>query len=377
MEGVKWRKAVEALQSCVKMMAPHDRIMVTLFENSFRDFSEAPMPPAEMLADEAFRQLEGCGTTGGTEMGPALSHVVDLIPKHSAGRRTNLVLITDAQVGNERAILGILKRAPGLAIHCFGIDNTLNDALLQALTRQQGGSFHSLHPKDDIREAVTALGCTLRQPILLDLQLSNGWETADHRIPDLYAGQVHYACARRTGSAELTLTAQDPVGKPVVMTFHTAESHSDAPYLQWCKTRIQRLLAEDPQSKPAIELSKAANLICELTAFVAWDEKEKVAVAGRELVQPSLEFETLGKVRFCMASPVSRRAPRMILEDLDSLGLPEKAAGGVDHLPKGGVEPWRKTLLELGNRIRQPELRDQLAAINRGLRFIEDTNRSG
>jgi len=60
----------------------------------------------------------------------------------------------------------------------------------------------------------------------------------------------------------------------------------------------------------------------------------------------------------------------MILEDLDSLGLPEKAAGGVDRTPKGGVEPWRKTLLELGNRIRQPELRDQLVAINRGLRFI-------
>jgi hypothetical protein len=282
-------------------------------------------------------------------------------------------LITDAQVGNERAILGILKRAPGLAIHCFGIDNALNDALLQALTRQQGGSFHSLHPKDDIREAVTALGCTLRQPILLDLQLSKGWETADHRIPDLYAGQVHYACARRTGSAELTLTAQDPAGKPVVMRFQTADSHSDAPYLQWCKTRIQRLLAEDPQSKPAIELSKTANLICELTAFVAWDEQEKVAIAGRELVQSSLELETLGKVRFCLASPLSRRAPRMIMEDYESLALPETAVGRVDRPPKGGVEPWRKALLELGNRIRQPELRDQFVAIaGLRLRFIGD-----
>ena len=84
--------------------------------------------------------------------------------------------------------------------------------------------------------------------------------------------------------------------------------------------------------------------------------------------QPSLELEKLGKVRFCLASPLSRRAPRMIMEDYDSLGLPETAAGGVDRLPKGGVEPWRKALRELGNRIRQPELRDQLAAIA-GLRL--------
>ena len=143
MKGQKWQKAVEALQNCVGVLAPQDRAMITVFETTFNDFAEAPLPPSELLQDPSFRNLSRMGTGGGTEMGPALTHVLDLIRKHSAHRRTNLVLVTDAQVGNEREILEIMRQTPGLAVHCFGIDIALNDALLLALTRQQGGSFHS------------------------------------------------------------------------------------------------------------------------------------------------------------------------------------------------------------------------------------------
>jgi len=53
-----------------------------------------------------------------------------------------------------------------------------------------------MSPNDDVQQAITSLGRTLGQPILLDLQLSDGWELADARIPDLYAGQMHYLSAR-------------------------------------------------------------------------------------------------------------------------------------------------------------------------------------
>jgi Ca-activated chloride channel family protein len=288
MAGQKWQKAVEALQNCVAVLAPQDRVMVTVFETTFNDFAEAPLPPSELLQDPNFRNLSRMGTGGGTEMGPALTHVLDLIRKHSPGRRTNLVLVTDAQVGNERGILEIMRQAPGLAVHCFGIDIALNDALLLALTRQQGGTFHSLHPSDDLSAAVSTLGRALLQPVLLDLNLSNGWETADHRLPDLYAGQVHYACAKGNRKSSLSINARDAKGKAVAMQFETTKAQNPAPYLHWCKTRIQRLLAEDARSAAAVELSKAANVICELTAFVAWDTAEKVAVATHELIQPSL-----------------------------------------------------------------------------------------
>jgi len=313
MEGQKWQKAVEALQNCVGVLAPQDRVMVTVFETTFNDFAEGPLPPSELLQDPNFRNLSRMGTGGGTEMGPALTHVLDLIRKHSPDRRTNLVLVTDAQVGNEREILEIMRQAPVLAVHCFGIDIALNDALLLALTRQQGGTFHSLDPNDDISAAVSTLGRTFRQPVLLDLKLTNGWETADCRLPDVYAGQVLYACARNARIRSLSITALDAVGKAVEMQFQTADAQNPAPYLHWCKTRIQRLLAEDALSAAAIELSKAANVICELTAFVAWDATEKVAVANYELIQPSFDLRDADRmVHRCFAPPQyagSRYAP--------------------------------------------------------------------
>ena len=224
---------------------------------------------------------------------PALSHVLDLVKKHSDARRTNLVLITDAQIGNEAGILEAMRAVPAVPVHCFGIDISLNDSLLLELTRQQGGSFHSLHPSDDIRSAVTALGCTLRQPVLLNLLPAEGWELATARIPDLYAGQVCYVSARsHNGQSPPALHGKDAQGKPVSLGFEAEEVRDLAGYLHWCKNRIQDLIVQGKQDE-AIVLSKSANLICSLTAFVAWDKNERVAVAEHELVQPALAASSM------------------------------------------------------------------------------------
>src|SRR4029078_13581342 len=99
-------------------------------------------------------------------MQPALEHVLRVAAKHSGDRGKNLILITDAQLGNESEILKLMKSAPDFPTHCFGIDVALNDSLLLALSRQQGGTFHSLNPGDDIEQAGTALGKTTGGPVL-------------------------------------------------------------------------------------------------------------------------------------------------------------------------------------------------------------------
>ena len=45
MQGEKWQKAVEALQSCVSVLGTRDRAMITLFNNTCRDFAEKPLAP--------------------------------------------------------------------------------------------------------------------------------------------------------------------------------------------------------------------------------------------------------------------------------------------------------------------------------------------
>jgi Ca-activated chloride channel homolog len=292
MAGEKWNKAAEALQSCVKVLGPADRAMVTFFESRFQDFAERPLSAQELLQDRQFQAVKNLGTAGGTELRPALKHVLEVAAKHSGNQFKNLILITDAQIGNESAILELAKTVPNFPVHCFGIDVALNDSLLLALCRQQGGTFHSLNPNDDIKQAVTSLGKTLGQPVLLDLRLSDGWELADAVIPNLYAGQIHYLSARSSKGKPLELYARTSSSQPAKIGFDSQTAGFDAPYLHWCRSRIQRFVAEG-ESSAAVALSIKSNLICPLTAFIAWDESEKVPIATHQLVQPSSElFET-------------------------------------------------------------------------------------
>lgn len=71
--------------------------------------------------------------------------------------------------------------------------------------------------------------------------------------------------------------------------FNEVPVTGEAPCLHWCKARIQRKLAEG-KDQEAIQLSVTSNLLCRLTAFVAWDEAEKVIVAQHAIVQPSMEL---------------------------------------------------------------------------------------
>jgi Ca-activated chloride channel family protein len=303
MQGEKWAKAAEALQSCVRVLGATDRVMVTFFETSFQDFAEGPLAAQDLLRDPRFQTIQSLGAAGGTEMKSALAHVLEIAARNSSGRVKNLILITDAQVGNESAILEIMKSAPDLPVHCFGVDIALNDALLLALCRQQGGTFHSLHPKDDIQNAVSSLGRTLGCPVLLDLKLSEGWELADATIPNLYAGQIHFLSARSTNGNPLKLVARTTGSENVSMQFEAQPMAGEAPYLHWCRSRIQRLIAEGDK-QTAIALSVRSNLICPLTAFIAWDESEKVSVASHGLIQPSMALAEEG----FPAMPVGRSA---------------------------------------------------------------------
>jgi Ca-activated chloride channel homolog len=301
MNGMKWTKAALAVQNCVRALSGNDRAMITLFGNHVTDFAEQPLPPNQLLADPNFQNLGQLPLDGGTELGPALRHVLEISAIHSQNRQKSLILITDAQVGNDSDILKIMESTPDFPVHGFGIDIALNDALLLALARQQRGTFHSLNPADDVARVVTDLAQTIRHPVLHDLQLSDGWETAAAKIPPLYSGQVYYLSARTATENTLELSARNGSREPFPIPITKQSTSGDGPYLNWCKQRIQCHVAERKNSE-AVILSVESNLICPLTAFIAWDETEKVAVANHSLMQPSFGAEFLGDLRLRLSS---------------------------------------------------------------------------
>ena len=109
MQGSKWQKAAQAVQQCVIGLRSNDRVMLTFFGNHFNDFTEVPVSPSELLADPNFQKLEKLPLDGGSNLVPALCHVLELSALHSPDRDKCLILITDAQVGNDAAILKVME----------------------------------------------------------------------------------------------------------------------------------------------------------------------------------------------------------------------------------------------------------------------------
>lgn len=232
---------------------------------------------------------------GGTELLPALEHVMEMLPVHSAERPTRMVLITDGQVGNEDQVLKRMKslRDSHVPMHCFGIDTAVNDALLKDMARRTGGRCVLMTPHEDIPAAVKQLAVVLRSPVLTGLSLSESVVVADDRLtlPDLHAGEVVVIPVQvASGTAQVTLRGSLPDGSAWTQAFNLEEALStdEAPRLLWARNRTQHLLAHG-RDVEAVGLAVAHNVVCKGTSFAAWDEAEKVPVAKREVYQPSLQ----------------------------------------------------------------------------------------
>jgi Ca-activated chloride channel family protein len=298
MQGAKWQKCAEALHAFVRELGARDRVWITCFESSFQDFAERLMTRDELLADRSFQTLARLGTAGGTELLPALEHVLKIRESHGTSKSSRLILITDGQVGNEPAVLALMKKPAHtrLPVHCFGIDSAVNDAFLKSLSRQTGGRCALMTPKDDIPAAVRALAVSLRRPVLTDLRLEGDavLPNEDGTLADLHAGEVVLVplLLHKAPSLTATITARTTDGSTWRQTFDlqaTAEaSATSAPRLLWAQRHISHLLQQDRQPE-AIQSAIAHNLVCDGASFVAWDEAEKVPVASREVYQPALE----------------------------------------------------------------------------------------
>ncbi len=295
MEGLKWEKAVQAFLEFVKRLGPKDRVWATFFDDAHRDIAEKPLAPAKLLRDRAVLNIASIGVGGGTELLPALEHVLAKIATHSTDRPVSLLLITDGQVGNEAEILGRLEKHTSLRVHTFGIDTAVNDGFLQKMASAHRGTCYLLSPQDDIAGAVARLGERLRQPVLTSICIEGGWESANPKLPDLHAGEiVSWPLKGNTSAREVVLRGKLHGGATKTFRFELSPKKSPALPLLWAKQRMDHHLV-NRESNQAIQLGKKFNLICEGAAFVAWDEAEKVALSGpeREVYQPAMEVRML------------------------------------------------------------------------------------
>ncbi len=335
MSGLKWTKTCEALREFVNNLGERERVWITFFESTHQDYSEAPMRARDLFRNSSFRGIEGIGTTGGTELLPAMRHVMEKIDLHSAGRQAMLLIITDGQIGNENEVLAELRRhRRDLKTHVFGIDTAVNDAFLKEIAQQQGGQCFLLTPNDNITGTVVKLAGHMRRPVLTDIEASAGWKIAGGHFPDLYSGTIADLSLRTRNGEGLKITGRLPDGSKQSFEFELTAVANPALRLIWTRNRITALLAENKEVD-AIALAKSANIICRGTAFVAWDEAEKVAIAADSIYQPAVE-----QLDFRMRASMSRSGGSFfrssVGERMFGCRVSEKSMRLVDSLETAG-----------------------------------------
>jgi len=287
MRGENWAGACRAVAGLKSRLAPETPVWLTLFGSSHQDWAEKPLDAQCVDFGPHGEALVRTGVGGGTNMLEALTHVVRNVQKHSKGRSAAILLLTDGDIGNEEAVVACAREA-GCPVHVIGISITPNDAL-RAVAEETGGRAVFLSPGEDIPAAAERFVPFLRPPLVTGVKLPKGWRTADgSKLRDLAAGDDFLVpVSADEGATAVSLTGKSGDGKRWGIPFSMEPCKSAA--LVWARARIRHLeRREDPD---ALALAKEFNLLCKTAAFVAWDEAEKVVIAEREIIQPSMRVK--------------------------------------------------------------------------------------
>ncbi|MFM2220811.1 MAG: hypothetical protein RLZZ553_559 [Verrucomicrobiota bacterium] len=368
MEGANWNACSKAFRGFLKELDARDRVWVTMFESDFRDLAEKPLPPAAILAEPVVQKLEDLPVEGGTNLLPALEHVLKKTCDFSLSRRRVIVLITDGQVGNEAEILRMMKKHPDVIMHTFGIDRAVNDSFLKQLASQQCGICTLRTPQEDVGSAITALAKQLGSAVLSDLKVLGGWEHPAPERVSLVGGESISILVRHPQKSveDLTIAARTVDGETLMIEakWHASIEGKAIPLL-WHKKHIDHLLSDSSKEEAAVQHACKVGLLCQETAFVAVDEAERIIGANlsEHVYQPSMggalpaslpvvrsrmvcsDFDTMSS--FEEDQSTVRRVMRLFANVMPASGQKNKSGASSESLIRARDKKWRDHLLKL------------------------------
>ena len=288
MSGTSIQQAREALLEALDRLTPADRFGIVAFNHSYYEFASQPLRAIPENVAAARRYVQGLEANGGTEMLPALLHVMQ--KPETAGYLRHIVLLTDGDLGNEELIFAALRHDLGGArLYTVAIGSAPNFFLATKMAQFGRGSFTHIAEISEIREQMGRLLEMIESPVLTDVRLSfEGVELAEvypERLPDLFLRQPLLVFGRisqgRKGTVHLTARAGDqPFETSIPFDASTASFHPGITTL-WARQRVEDLMdrwrESDEDARGAIRTSLIAHairyhLVTRFTSLVAVEE---------------------------------------------------------------------------------------------------------
>jgi Ca-activated chloride channel family protein len=288
MEGTSIQQARGALLQALDRLRPCDRFGILAFSNDYREFSAEPLPASPENVAAARRYVQGLEAGGGTEMLPALQHLMR--KPTSPNYLRHIILLTDGDLGNEEEIFTALRSDLGNSrLYTVAIGSAPNLFLATKMAQFGRGTFTHIADISEIEEQMSRLFESIESPVLTDVKLTFTGVEADEvypgHIPDLFLHQPLLIYGRvskgRVGTLHLTARAgNEPYEATIAFDASKATFHPGITTL-WARQRVEDLMDHwrkaDENGQAEIRGSVIAHairyrLVTRFTSLVAVEE---------------------------------------------------------------------------------------------------------
>jgi Ca-activated chloride channel homolog len=359
MMGVPLEAAKNVVRKALTQMRPGDTFQIIRFSDSASGMGERPIPATPSNLRRALAYLDSLQGEGGTEM---ISGIRAALGREADPERLRIVaFLTDGYIGNEREILGeVRRRLGGARLFSFGIGSSVNRYLLEGLAEEGRGEADFLAPRESPDEMVDRFVQRIATPVLTDIHLT--WEDLEVedqeplQVPDLFAGSPLVVRGRyRNPGTGLLILEGTSRGRPrilrrVVSLPAEAADHEALGRL-WARARIHRLERElhDGAVPEAVEsitrLGLRHHLMTSYTSLVAVDSEVSDMTGSSTPMTVAVEMprDVSYEGNFGVADrarQVPLQAPPSTASTLRSLGyLGRESAGSGGKTALGTGEP--------------------------------------
>ncbi len=306
MKGPSIKQAREALLAALDRLRDGDRFNILRFSNDsdvYRHvFQSANDPQAMREAQRWVRDLEA---GGGTRILPALQRAIAMTGAASDGQQQRIVLLTDAAIGNERAVFDAVHGGLGHArLHVVGIGLAPNSYFTRRLAQTGRGLCTFVADVDGAENEMDAFLERIHRPVMTGLEFSLNdrplTEPYPDPLPDLYAGEPLVLSFRLPdGLARENLSASLQ-GHAATGEFHLTLSvtvnaeRSAGVARRWARAKIAEHMDQlhegaDPERvrRDVIALATRFHLVTSFTSFVAVETTPTVSGTARTLRMPT------------------------------------------------------------------------------------------
>lgn len=308
--GLPIEKAKETLSFIVDKLGAEDTLQILAFNNSVDKLFDRPIALKfldKLSAKSFIQKLNG---NGGTFMAPAVEEAcaMPIDPK----RLRIVTFMTDGYVGNDKEILGLVRKYRGSSRwFSFGTGDNVNRYLIDGIAREGGGEADYVLLNAPSKEIAESFWKRISSPVLTNVKLDFGdlpvQDVVPHVASDVWAQRPLTFSARYSKPAHGVITITGYSGgkkykKELAVNLPATDKGNSVIGTLWARQKIEQLSDEDNlesvsgyPNKHTYEITKLGlehHLLTPYTSFVAIDHHVKPSPVAKMVRVPVRVAET-------------------------------------------------------------------------------------